>query len=330
VQAGTLSDGHINHELATLDLNGDGLTDVVVGDLIYDRVQAVEPVFLLNRGGGRFVEATASLFDGRPPAVEWNRQMVVADFNDDGRPDIFIADIGTDNTAINPGYPGQQNKLILSQPDGKYRDATANLPQRFTFTHSAAAADVNGDGAIDIFENNIGGLGRSHAQADILLNDGTGHFTVATDQLHGFPLDAYGNTHSYACAFADVNGDGHPDLILGGSDAVERSAVLLNDGHGSFDFSEWLPPKLYGTNALVLSIASTDVNGDGAPDLLLAETQQDPYYIGSKIQVLINDGHGQFSDQTSTRFPDEPNAQSWPDRLQLEDLNGDGKPDLFL
>ncbi len=209
VLAGTLSDGHDN-ELQTVDLNGDGLVDVVVADEIFDRVQPTPPVFLLNHGGGRFVDATASLFDGSPPAAEWDRQMVIADFNGDRRPDIFIADIGTDNTAINPGFPGQQNELILSEPDGKYRDATANLPQRFTFTHSAAAADVNGDGAIDVFENNIGGLGRSHAQADILMNDGSGHFTATTDPLRGFPRDVYGNTHSYACAFADVNGDGHP------------------------------------------------------------------------------------------------------------------------
>jgi hypothetical protein len=322
VFAGTLSDGHDN-ELQTVDLNGDGLVDVVVADEIYDRIQATPPVFVLNLGGGRFVDATASLFDGSPPKAEWDRQMVFADFNGDHRPDIFIADIGTDNTAINPGYPGEQNELILSEPNGKFRDATANLPQGFTFTHSAAAADVNGDGSVDIFENNLG-------QAEILLNDGSGHFTVANDRLRGFPLDAYGHTHSYACAFADVNGDGHPDLILGGGDAVERSAVLLNDGHGFFDFFEWLPPKLYGTTALVLSIASTDVNGDGAVDLLLAESQQNPYYIGSKVQVLINDGQGHFSDETSARFPDEPNAQSWPERLMLEDLNDDGKADVFL
>jgi hypothetical protein len=223
---GTLSDGHVNHELQTVDLNGDGLRDVVVGDLIFDRIQPVSPVFLLNRGGGRFVDATSSLFDGSPPTVEWNRQMVVADFNGDHRPDIFVADIGTDNQAINPGWPGQQNKLILSMQEGKYRDATANLPQRFTFTHSAAAADTNGDGTIDILENNLGCCGRDHVQADILLNDGSGHFTATTDRLRGFPRDAYGSTHSYACAFADVNGDGHPDLVVGGGDDGERSAVV--------------------------------------------------------------------------------------------------------
>jgi hypothetical protein len=46
--------------------------------------------------------------------------------------------------------------------------------------------------------------------------------------------------------------------------------------------------------------------------------------------VLINDGQGHFSDQTSTRLPDQPDAQSWPERLLLEDLNDDGKSDIFL
>lgn len=317
-------------ELRTADLNGDGLRDVIIGPLVYERLEPVPPVFLLNKGGGRFVEATDSLFDGPVPKIEWNREMVVADFNGDGRPDVFIADTGLDNQALNPGYPGQQDRLILSTPDGKYVDASANLPQQRTFTHSAAAADVNGDGHIDIFENNLGCCGRDHVPAEILLNDGSGHFTAAPALLHHFPLNQYGQTYSLASALADVNGDGHPDLIVGGDEQIERSAVLLNDGHGNFSFSEWLPPKLYGRDALVMDIVAAEVNGDGAVDLLLAETQSNPYYIGSKIQVLINDGHGHFTDETKTRLPNQPQAQSWPDRLLAEDFNDDGKPDLAI
>jgi FG-GAP-like repeat len=330
VLEGQLANAAETTELRTADLNGDGLRDVIIGPLVYERLDPVPPVFLLNKGGGRFVEATDSLFDGPVPKIEWNREMVIADFNGDGRPDIFIADDGLDNQALNPGYPGQQDRLILSTPDGRYADATANLPQQRSFTHSVAAADVNGDGNIDIFENNLGCCGRDHVPAEILLNDGSGHFTAAPGLLHGFPLSQYGQTYSLACAFADVNGDGHPDLIVGGDEQVERSAVMLNDGHGNFTFSEWLPPKLYARDALVMDIVPADVNGDGAVDLLLAETQSTPYYIGSKIQVLINDGHGHFTDETKTRLPDQPNAQSWPDRLLVEDLNDDGKPDLAV
>jgi hypothetical protein len=289
----------------------------------------VPPVFLLNKGG-HFVEATDSLFDGPVPKIEWNREMLVADFNGDGRPDIFIADTGNDNQALNPGYPGQQDRLILSAPDGKYVDATANLPQQRSFTQSAAAADVNGDGHVDIFENNLGCCGRDHVPAEILLDDGSAHFTAAPGLLHGFPVNQYGQTYSLACAFADVNGDGHPDLIVGGDEQVERSAVLLNDGHGSFNFFEWLPPKLYAPDALVMDIVSADVNGDGAVDLLTAETQHQPYYIGSKVQVLINDRQGHFTDETKTRLREQLRAQSWPNRLLVEDFNDDGKPDLAI
>ena len=48
-------------------------------------------------------------------------------------------------------FPGYQNTLILSAPGGKLVDATGNLPQVYDYTHSAAAADVDGDGATDLY-----------------------------------------------------------------------------------------------------------------------------------------------------------------------------------
>jgi hypothetical protein len=329
VQSGTLGHGEPD-EIRTVDVNGDGLRDVIVGPLVWERFDAQAPIFLVNKGQGKLVDETSQLFDGPPPLVEFDRELVVADFNGDHRPDIFIGDTGLDNQAVNPGYPGQQDRLILSTPEGKWRDASEDLPQQRSFTHSAAAADVNGDGHVDIFENNLGCCGRDRVPAEILLNDGSGHFTADPGLLHGFPVNQYGQTYSLACAFADVNGDGHPDLIVGGDEQVERSAVLVNDGTGNFTFFEWLPPKLYPPDALVMDIVPADVNGDGAVDLLTVETQSNPYYIGSRIQVLINDGHGHFADETSTWMPHEPVTQSWPDRLLTEDVNDDGKPDLTI
>ena len=61
-----------------------------------------------------------------------------------------------------------------------------------------------------------------------------------------------------------------------------------------------LPPKLYGPRAEVMDIAAVELNGDGSIDLLSVETT-DPYYIGTRIQVLINDGRGRFRDETATR-----------------------------
>ena len=94
------------------------------------------------------------------------REVVIADFNNDGRPDIFIADTGYDHS---PG-PGFHNTLVLSTPNGKLREATANLPPQVRFTHSATTADVNADGSLDLYIGSI--YTESHDEPpEILLND---------------------------------------------------------------------------------------------------------------------------------------------------------------
>jgi hypothetical protein len=339
VDAGTLpAAASAVTEVLPVDLYGDGLLDVVVAPINGsqgDLSVPVAPVFLVNRGGGRFADATQDLFNGPAPAVDWARELLTADFNRDGHADIFIADHGHANDN-NPNQvrPGGQDHLFLSTAGGHLVDQTANVPQQFSFTHSAAVADVNGDGAPDIFENNIGCCGRDPRQAEILLNDGGGHFSVEPDALRGFIADIYGQDHSYACLFADVNGDGAPDLVVGGGEekGANASQVLLNDGHGRFTFFTTLPPTIGPPdNAFVIDMKAADVNGDGQVDLVFAETLNDPWYVGSNIQVLINDGTGHFSDETATRLQSPPaQARSWPQRVLLTDVNDDGRPDLTI
>ncbi|HEV8462009.1 MAG TPA: FG-GAP-like repeat-containing protein [Gaiellaceae bacterium] len=331
VESGTLAGDAFTAELQTVDLNGDGLRDVVIERWIYDRLELDPLTILLNRGGGRFVDVSQTIFDGPPPKMEDFGQLVVADFNGDGRPDIYVLDNGSANPQLNPGHPGQQNHLILSTPDGKLRDATANLPQHRTFTWSAAAADVNGDGTVDIYENNLSCCGDG-THPRLLLNDGTGHFTPSPSTPQGVPRDQFGQDDSQACAFVDVDGDGHPDLVLGATDHTGPSAILKNDGAGNFTPFETLPPQLYTTSGVVIDIRSADINGDGSPDLLLEETQTDPFYVSTRVQVLMNDGHGNFTDETSTRLqPPLPSDVSGSHgRILVEDLNDDGLPDLAV
>lgn len=327
-------------EVLTVDLNGDGMRDAVVGPVnasLPNEVVPVAPVFLLNRGDGRFVDATQQLFGGPAPASVWDRELLTADFNRDGRPDVFVADHGHANDVDKSSplnFHGAQQHLILSTANGHLVDATQNLPQEKTFTHSAAVVDVNGDGALDIFENNLGCCSDDHIQAQVLLNDGSGHFTVEPDAIRGMLTDVYGNDHSYACLFADVNGNGSPDLVLGGSEekGANASQILLNDGQGHFRFFETLPPTIGPpNNAFVIDMKAADVNGDGAVDLVFAETLNDPWYVGTNLQVLVNDGQGHYSDETATRLPNPPaGAKSWPERVLLEDVNDDGRPDLTV
>jgi hypothetical protein len=301
-------------EIASGDFNGDGLTDVIITRL--GEEGTTYPVtILINKGDGRFVDATKTVFNGPPPLTQHPRQIVVADFNSDGRADAFIADHGADV----PPFPGHQSTLILSQPGGKLFDATANLPQEMAFTHTASAADVDGNGTIDLY------FGPLDKQPQILLDDGTGRFRVADGALP----DLRGQPYS-GSAFVDVNGDGSPDLVLARADVGGSDVVLLNSGRGQFSFA---PSPLHananGRNSVGLGIATGDINGDGRPDLVMASTLQIPFYLGANLQVLISNGDGTFRDETKARLPNEPGANvRWIAFPQLIDLNGDGKLDL--
>src|SRR5262249_43919661 len=90
-----LAPGAATDEIASGDFNGDGLVDV-----INPRRGRGGPKYpattLINKGRGRSADATKPIFAGPPPLTQHPRQIVVADFNGDGRADAFIVDHGTD------------------------------------------------------------------------------------------------------------------------------------------------------------------------------------------------------------------------------------------
>jgi FG-GAP-like repeat len=311
-------------EVASGDVNGDGLVDVIITRLGSDPAATYPVTIILNRGKGRFVDATKSIFVGAPPLTQHPRQIVVADFNGDGRADAFVADHGYDQFP----YPGYPNTLILSQPGGKLIDASANLPRQPDFSHSAVAGDVDGNGTIDLYVGNLssGCTGCAAVPPEILLNDGTGHFTVSDGALPTSVGSPY-SPHYNGSTLVDVNGDGALDLVLGAARGSGASLVLLNDGTGHFaTVPNALPLSALGDNSEGLGVGSGDINGDGRTDLVLAATKGDPFYEGAWLQVAIGNGDGTFRDETSTRLPGESvdSSPRWIAFPQLVDVNGTG------
>jgi hypothetical protein len=161
-----------------------------------------------------------------------------------------------------------------------------------------AAADVNGDGKINIITANTGGNSLS-----ILTNNGAGGFVFSSN----YSVDR-GPTTVIA---ADVNGDGKIDLISANYYGNSLS-VLTNDGHGGFAQS-----GLYAVGNNPYFVTAADVNGDGKIDLISANRSD------NTLSVLTNDGGGNFVLSATYTVGNSPLG------VTAADVNGDGKIDLI-
>lgn len=327
--------------MATADFNGDGNLDIVAAPFTNKNSEAAQNIktgvyFLFGNGRGEFV-VTPSAFNGSAPGTVLSRVIIVNDFNKDGTPDAFFTDFGYD---ADP-FPGAQNELILSMAPGKFSGATYFLPQSSNTTHFASSADVNNDGNVDIFTNNA--WGKENIRSYFLLGDGAGKFISNTTGLPAAVRKGYRGDVAFTSSYlGDINNDGYADLILGTADAnTEKSLVILNDGTG--DFSKNTPKPLltsplasspglfpqYPNGGSVMDIRPINLNGDALPDLVVISTNGN--YTARYIQLLVNQGNGDFQDQTATRMPQDPNNKdSWVSFVHTIDVNADGYSDLVL
>lgn len=115
-------------------------------------------------------------------------------------------------------------------------------------------------------------------------------------------------------AIADVNRDGKPDLLVANEEDGTLT-VLLGDGKGHFSAAPGSPFPC-GPNPNDIAIA--DMNGDGNPDLVIANTQT-PY-----ITILLGDGRGSF--KPSPKSPFATQSHPHPHQVAVGDFMGDGKP----
>ncbi|MBU2525631.1 MAG: VCBS repeat-containing protein [Bacteroidetes bacterium] len=188
-----------------------------------------------------------------------------------------------------------------------------------------ASADINGDGLHDIF---IGGA--TSQSGNIFIQNVKNQFVKINSAA--FAKDSY--FEDTAAVFADVNGDGAPDLIVGsgGNEASKgkqwyATRLYLNDGTGQFKQDAIsLPYSQHNVSA----IAPFDFDGDGDVDLFIAARSIPGLYgPNPKSLLLENDGSGLFKDVTERKAYDVQNIGMVTD-ASWEDIDSDGIKDLVL
>ncbi len=118
----------------------------------------------------------------------------------------------------------------------------------------------------------------------------------------------YGADPTWSVAIGDLNGDGRPDLAMGGD---AGAGVMLGNGDGTFGAR-----VTYVTGGPTLAVAIGDLDGDGRADLAAVNSGR------NTISVLPGKGDGSFGAKQ------EYGAHNSPYHLAIGDLDGDGKPDL--
>ena len=273
--------------VATGDFNGDGKVDLAVS--AFDQnTGAISMNVLLGKGNGTFA---SPIVTGKLKAGGGN--VVVGDFNDDGRLDVAIG-------GLNLSGNSSPIAVLFGDGTGKF-----NSPEYVTTGQdpaSVATGDFNGDGKPDLIAAN----GRS-GDVTVLLGNGKGKFQTGPNYAAGY---AGYRVSALAMAVGDFNGDGKPDLVVSGGDP-QYVNVLLNLGEGRFAAAQDFRTEPYG-----YYVAVGHFTRDGKQDLA----------IGSdfgQVSVLLGKGNGTFgaSKSVETRLPSNG-------FLATGDLNGDGISDL--
>jgi len=276
--------------VASGDLNRDGKPDLVIANYANATVSV-----LLGRGDGSFDPEARYNVKSSPTSV------AVADFNGDGAPDLIVANYGSSQVSV-----------LLGNGNGTFQQAVnyaSNASSNNIQPYSVAAGDFNGDGKVDLVVTNYSNIGFpfvAGTTVSVLLGNGDGTFQP--------PVEYAAGSGPLPVAVADLNGDGHLDLVVG-NNFSNNASILLGNGDGTF--RQALTVDAAGRPS---SVAVGDFNGDGIPDLAITNS------FSGTVSVLLGSGNGTFQQRVS--YPTDPDSD--PFSVAAVDLNGDGKLDLAV
>ena len=310
--------GEDSEDIAIADFDGDG--DL---DLIFVSEDTPNHELLLNDGSGKFTFSSFSFLQSVANAI------LFMDINSDCSPDVIIGNKGSNTVWINDGSAQFTNETVERWPNnsdstqdlkafdvdndgdldivegadsggsniylndnGVFTEANDRLPL-WPFpveTRKVCLLDANGDGFMDIYLSNVGWSVIAAGIDRLLLNDGNGFFEDAT--VGNLPGGITNKTTLEALPI-DFDNDGDTDLIVTqwSTPGTRAYQVLLNDGNATFTVAPLTSlPQANFTQGT--GIHANDFNGDGMPDLYLANYNQQDFLFFSQVASAVSETEG--------------------------------------
>ncbi len=283
--------------VATVDLDGDGLTDVLVAD-----AAANEITWIRQESSNAFSERTLAAIAG--PA-----HVSPVDVDRDGDLDVVVASLGV--LAPNNAPIGA---VFVLENDGRQSFTTRTIVESVARVADVRAGDLDGDGDLDLA---VAHFGYDAGETRWLENLGGWKFESHVLQRLSGVINA---------APADIDADGDLDIVSLVSQEWEEIYVFLNDGRGEFT-----PSRVFGASNEDFGsswISLADLDRDGDPDIVYSNGDAFDYapprgrsYNG--VQWLENTGNARFRYH---RLADLAGASS----PQAADMDGDGDMDIVV
>lgn len=300
----TFATGITPVSVAVGDFNNDGYLDLAVVNACGSTSSCTSTTtgtvsILLGDGTGNFT-LKSSPSTGEAPTF-----VAVGDFNGDGNLDLAVAN-GTDGT------------LSILLGDGTGNFTLESNPSTGANPSWVAVGDFNNDGILDLAVANAGSVTATTTRGTtvtVMIGNGDGTFSTSSISSEGIS--------PVAVAVGDFNADGNLDLAVAnacGTDSTcttgGKVAVLLGNGATPPTFT-LQSNTAAGSGPSALAVA--DLNADGYLDVAVADA------TGSSVSILLGDGAGNLSLQTS---PARPSTGATPSSIAIGDFNGDGALDL--
>ncbi|MBC8352017.1 MAG: VCBS repeat-containing protein [Planctomycetes bacterium] len=284
--------GDSPYSMAWGDVNNDGLPDLITGNQF-----SQDLTLMLNNGNQQLAAPVSISVDTATTSIAYGfyPTLVTEDLNNDGALDIALTHIyGTDL------------QILLNDGLGNF-----GVPQLYPIDVSNAsdidAADVNGDGNIDLIVANP-----NEENLLALTNTGGGAFTQATT----YATSVYG----YFVTVADLNGDGAPELVTGDTSYPSNTgdiAVLFNNRNGSFA----RPTRYASGGSYSKDVAAADLDGDGDLELISANYWDDTVSVLENTVGIHRIAVGNSEVVVGVDFG---NFRSGIEGQKFNDINGDG------
>jgi hypothetical protein len=235
-------------KVAVADVNKDGLDDFYVCG-----ATGMAGALMMQKPNGTFVATDTALFSRFRICEDVDAQFL--DANGDGYPDLWVV-AGGNQMPVSP--ISNADRLYINDGKGNFTVTLDDIPQIYYNKSCITSADVDRDGDTDVFIGVLTDQQRfgTPQSSRLYLNDGKGKFSIA--EMPQINLTQIGLVTS--AQFADLNQDGWPELVVAGE---FMPVIIYWNRKGTFEMM-----KLPASSGLWQSLAITDVNKDGRPDIL--------------------------------------------------------------